>query len=36
MGVSMALWIIDRSIVRLPATRSLSPYVVCAARAPLT
>ena len=36
MGISMGLWIIDRSIVRLPVTRLLSPYVVCAARTPLT
>ncbi len=34
MSVSFALWIIDRSVIRLPATRFLSPYIVCAARTP--
>jgi len=34
MGVSYALWFVDRSILRVPATRWLSPYIICAARLP--
>ena len=34
MGVSAAAWVVDRSVVSLPATRMFSPYVACVARAP--
>ena len=32
MGASVASWVVDRHILPLPATRLLSPYIICAAR----
>ena len=34
MGVSAALWLVDRYVTVLPETRMLSPYVICVARNP--